>query len=120
MSRTTRRKSGNRWWRDLHRSKWNFTCGGQSRFFFLGSSRIRQLEVDTPEKVEAEIQGHILNYEKKDGHYNSRTKSLKWHSTMLVRSSNRMQIRKIMKTGEYDRYDPTHDHLKKKLIWCYD
>ncbi|QFG07661.1 hypothetical protein [Salmonella phage vB_SenS_SB13] len=118
MSRTYRKQSGNRYWRDGHRSKWNYRINMCARIRFC---EVEEFEVLSWDEIDAEIQRGIVNNEKKDGHWwNSISKSVKWHSNKLVRQSNRIELHRVLKDPDNYDYNRDHDLRKKGLWWVYD
>lgn len=119
MSRTYRKKSGDRYWRNKHRSKFNFSMINpfSAKYWQMCGEAVPM----THEEIEAEILEGILNNEKKDGHWHdSVNANVKWHSNKMVRSSNRMEIHRVMKDPENYEYNRDHDLRKKGLWWVYD
>ncbi|UXD79672.1 hypothetical protein OJNDCHOG_02040 [Klebsiella phage 150049] len=117
MSRTYRKQSGDRHWRDAHRSKFNFTLGYNRRFFALKEPAVPY----TREEIEKELQDDIIKYEKKDGYnWDSVSRNVKWHSNKMVRQGNRYELHHVMKDPENYDYNRDHDLRKRGLWWCYD
>lgn len=122
MSRTYRKKSGNRYWRDKHRSKYNFNMINPRRYIKGSFWRLDGEAVPmTHEEIEVEIQEDILKHEKKDGYlWDSISKNVKWHSNKMVRGANRAELHRVMKDPENYDYNRDHDLRKKGLWWVYD
>lgn len=119
MSRTVRKQTGNRYWRNAHRSKYNYNYKkfNYSGYFFNHSEVIPMLW----EEVETEMKLDIIKHEKKDGHWhNSINPNVKWHSNKLVRSSNRRELHRVMKDPLNYEYNRSHDIKKKGLWWVYN
>lgn len=122
MSRTIRKQSGDRYWRDKHRSKYNFKMSNlrsyiKGNYWHMDGEAVPM----THEEIENQIQEDILNHEKKDGHWwSSINANVKWHSNKLVRGANRMELHRVMKDPENYDYNRDHDLRKKGLWWVYD
>lgn len=122
MSRTYRKQSGDRHWRDKHRSKYNFNMINPHRYikgnFWHMDGEAVPMSWD---EVDAEIQEGILSNEKKDGHWwDSINQSVKWHSNKMVRQGNRHELHRVMKDPENYDYNRDHDLRKKGIWWIYD
>lgn len=124
MSRTLRKQSGNRYWRDKHRSVWNFYMHNYRYSRILGKYWHMDGEAIPMsfEEIEAEMQEDILNHEKKDGKWDTTglKSRIKWHSNMMVRQGNRKELHRVMRDPENYDYNPDHDIRKKGIIWIYD
>lgn len=114
MSRTLRKQSGNRYWREAHRSKYNFNI---ANFWHME----REFSVKSWEEVETELRLDIINHEKKDSHYwDSISSNVKWHSNKMVRQRNRSELHKVMRNPYNYDYNRDHDLRKRGLWWVYD
>ncbi|QFR57652.1 hypothetical protein CPT_Slocum_072 [Serratia phage Slocum] len=122
MSRTIRKQSGNRWWRDLHRCNFNYEA---TEWFTYHSHDGWSWEISCNrkakswEQIDSEMKEYILNYEIKGKYNRHYKKALKWHSRKFIRQACRSELTKVMKDPEYE-YNQEADTLVKKLIWVYD
>ncbi|UUT40804.1 hypothetical protein [Salmonella phage GSP001] len=131
MSRTYRKQSGDRHWRNAHRSTYNFHStniripyiytdrdGKQWKYYQVRSN---EAWAKTWDEIEKEIQENIIRNEKKDGHWwDSVSRNVKWHSNKMVRQGNRRELHRVMKDPENYDYNRDHDLRKRGLWWCYD
>lgn len=106
MSRTIRKQSGDRYWRNSGRTTWKY---------------INNRWLRVPSSIE-DIKEDIINNERKENkEYKSFiSKAIKWHSNMLVRSRNRIELHKVLQDPENYDYDRSHDLLKRGIWWIYD
>lgn len=111
MSRTYRRKSGSKWWRDK-----DFT-------------HIRNIDgkwIDNPSEEEIEwYKKYMISvYEGRDYecHSGYSKKLVKWHGNLLRRTCKREQAYKIIMSKDFNEvdYDNTKELLIKGLRWMYD
>lgn len=124
MSRTIRKQSGPRWWRDKNRSTYNFTrieyrlVGEFGNYEMFRSYTAR---AETYEEIAAEMRKNIIKNELKNG-YNSTgmNQAVKWHSNMMVRTSNRRELHKVLRDPENYEYNRDHDLRKRGIWWIYD
>lgn len=123
MSRTLRKQTGYRWWREAPRSNNNFDaeweryCSKEGWSWFISVNRGPKSWDD----IQAEMEENIILYERKEGD-NSRVRSregLKWHSKRFIRQAARRELSKVKKDPDYE-YNQQADTLVKKLIWVYD
>lgn len=119
MSRTLRKQKGDRYWRNAHRSKYNYNY---KKFNYSGYFFNHSEVIPMPwEEIETEMKLDIINNEKKDGHWWIPLKALvKRHSNKFVRASNRRELHRVMKDPENYTYNRAHDFKKKGIVWFYD
>jgi hypothetical protein len=125
MSRTTRKQSGNRYWRDAHRSTSNWIRMDWQKVFEEGNWQwfvSHKAGAEGWDLIEEDIQKDIIRFERKDG-YCSMTgmkSSIKWHSNMMVRSCNKRELQKVLKDPYNYEYNRDHDLRKRGICWFYD
>lgn len=127
MSRTIRKQSGNRWWKEINRSKSNFhstyiRTSKMSKYgYAVYASRPIRAWAMTWEEIEKEAFEATIKNERKDGYWwDSISRNVKWHSNKMVRQGNRKELHRVMKDPENHDYNRDHDLRKKGLWWKYD
>jgi len=111
MSRTYRRKSGSKWWREKD-------------FTYIRDRNGKWIHNPTEEEIEWYKKYMISVYEGRDyySHPGITKDLLKWHGNLLRRTCKKEQIYKVLMTDDYNEvdYDNTKELLVKGLRWMYD